>query len=49
MRIIKPAKLKSGDVIGIIAPASAPLDPSKLENGIRSIEKNGYSVDLGGR
>ncbi|GMR25232.1 MAG: LD-carboxypeptidase [Ignavibacteria bacterium] len=47
MRIIKPAKLKTGDVIGIIAPASAPVDPSKLENGIRYIEKNGYRVELG--
>ncbi len=47
MRIIKPAKLKAGDVIGIIAPASAPVDPTKLENGIRYIEKNGYRVELG--
>ncbi|MCH7965229.1 MAG: LD-carboxypeptidase [Bacteroidetes bacterium] len=47
MRIIKPAKLKTGDVVGIIAPASAPVDPTKLENGIRYIEKNGYRVELG--
>ncbi len=47
MRIIKPSKLKTGDVIGIIAPASAPVDPTKLENGIRYIEKNGYKVELG--
>ena len=47
MRIIKPAKLKTGDVIGIIAPASSPVDPTKLENGIRYIEKNGYRVELG--
>ncbi len=47
MRIIKPAKLKTGDVIGIIAPASAPVDPTKLEDGIRYIEKNGYRVELG--
>jgi len=47
MRIIKPAKLKTGDVIGIIAPASAPADPTKLENGIRYIEKNGFRVELG--
>ncbi len=47
MRIIKPAKLQTGDVVGIIAPASAPVDPTKLENGIRYIEKNGYRVELG--
>ena len=47
MKIIKPAKLKTGDVIGIIAPASAPIDPTKLENGIRYIERNGYRVELG--
>ena len=47
MRIIKNAKLKTVDVVGIIAPASAPVDPTKLENGIRYIEKNGYRVELG--
>ena len=47
MRIIKPAKLKTGDVIGIIAPASSSVDPTKLENGIRYIEKNGYRVEVG--
>jgi len=47
MKIIKPAKLKTGDVVGIIAPASAPVDPTKLENGIRYIESNGYRIELG--
>lgn len=47
MRIIKPQKLKQGSVIGIVAPASAPLDPVHLENGVRYLEKNGYKVELG--
>jgi muramoyltetrapeptide carboxypeptidase len=46
MRIIKPQKLKSGSVIGIVAPASASVDPIHLENGVRYLEKNGYRVEL---
>jgi muramoyltetrapeptide carboxypeptidase len=47
MRIIKSAKLRSKDLIGIISPASSPMDPLKLETGIRYIEKLGYRVELG--
>ena len=47
MRLIKPAKLKTGDVIGIISPASSTQDPKKIENGVQYLEKNGYRVEIG--
>lgn len=47
MRLIKPAKLKTGDVIGIISPASSSQDPKKIENGVQYLEKNGYRVEIG--
>lgn len=47
MRIIKPKKLKHGDVIGIISPASSPDDLSKINSGIEYIEKLGYRVEVG--
>lgn len=47
MRIIKPKKLKPGDVIGIISPASSPDDLSKINSGIEYLEKLGYRVEVG--
>ena len=47
MRLIKPERLNKGDVVGIIAPASSPLDPTKLDSGVNYIESLGYRVELG--
>ncbi len=47
MRVIKPKKLQKGDLIGIISPASSLEDPSKLERGVRYLEKLGYNVVVG--
>ncbi|HOI29800.1 MAG TPA: LD-carboxypeptidase [Melioribacteraceae bacterium] len=47
MRIIKPKKLKPGDVIGIISPASSPDDLSKVNRGVQYLEKLGYRVEVG--
>ena len=47
MRFIKPPRLKSGEVIGIISPASSVQDPSLLNKGVRYIENNGYRVEVG--
>ncbi len=47
MGIIKPKKLKPGDVIGIISPASTPDDLSKIDNGVKYLEKLGYRVEIG--
>ncbi len=47
MRIIKPQRLKKGDLIGIISPASSPEDFSTIESGVKYLEGLGYKVELG--
>jgi muramoyltetrapeptide carboxypeptidase len=47
MRIIKPKKLQKGDAIGIISPASSPDDLSRIESGVKYLEKIGYRVEVG--
>ena len=47
MRIIKPKRLKKGDIIGIIAPASPVWDSNKIDKSIRYFEQLGYHVELG--
>lgn len=47
MAIVKPKKLKQGDVIGIISPASSPEDLSRIERGVNYLEKLGYRVEIG--
>ena len=46
MTPIKPEKLKAGDMIGIVAPASRPTHPSALNQGVRSIENLGFRVKV---
>lgn len=48
MNILKPPKLKKGDVIKIIAPSSFPYHPlMRISMGIDYIRKIGYRVVLG--
>ena len=47
MKIIKPKKLKKNDTIGIISPGSSPDDLSKIEEGVKYLEKLGYNVEAG--
>ncbi|MEW5843490.1 MAG: LD-carboxypeptidase [Bacteroidota bacterium] len=47
MRIIKPKRLKPGDVIGIISPASSTDDITKVNRGVEYLEKLGYRVEVG--
>ena len=47
MNIIKPPRLRRGDVIGVCAPAGPILDRIKLDRGIRYLEQLGYQVHLG--
>ena len=46
MQIIKPKRLRQGDVIGICAPASPLQSHDALEKGIGYIERLGYHVHL---
>jgi muramoyltetrapeptide carboxypeptidase len=45
-RVIKPPRLRHGDVIGVIAPAS-PMKPELLEAGVRYLEGLGFRVKPG--
>lgn len=47
MRAIKPPSLRKGDLIGVVAPAGPVRSWSKLEKGIRYLEKLGYRVVTG--
>jgi muramoyltetrapeptide carboxypeptidase len=47
MKIIKPKRLKRGDVIGICAPASPPASAEKLNDGIKYIERCGFRIEVG--
>jgi muramoyltetrapeptide carboxypeptidase len=44
--VIKPNRLKVGDTVGIIAPASPP-EREKLEHGIRFLNEIGLNVKIG--
>lgn len=47
MKRIKPDRLKRGDLIGIISPASTPDDLSKIEKGVKYLESLGYRTEIG--
>src|ERR1043166_6514782 len=42
----KPVPLRSGDLIGVVAPAGA-VDESALDTGVRLLERAGFRVRLG--
>ncbi|MBN1638947.1 MAG: LD-carboxypeptidase [Ignavibacteriales bacterium] len=47
MRKVKPKRLLKGDVIGVIAPASYPANPERIEKGVKYLEGLGYRVEVG--
>ena len=47
MQTVKPPRLRRGDTIGLICPASAPSKREKIEKGATYFEKLGYRVKLG--
>lgn len=47
MEIIKPPRLRKGDLIGLIAPASPPSSQEKIDKGVRYLEQLGYNVKIG--
>ncbi len=40
----KPARLRHGDTLGVIAPASAPPNPANIDLGLAAVEKLGFKV-----
>jgi muramoyltetrapeptide carboxypeptidase len=43
----KPSRLRDGDTIGIVAPASAPPDPASIDGAVTVLENLGFKVRLG--
>lgn len=47
MKTLKPPRLRKGDLIGIVSPASTPATQEKVDNGVRYLEGLGYRVKIG--
>jgi muramoyltetrapeptide carboxypeptidase len=47
MKTLKPPRLRKGDVIGIVSPASTPSAQEKVDKGVRYLEGLGYRVKIG--
>jgi muramoyltetrapeptide carboxypeptidase len=47
MQTLKPPRLKSGDLIALVSPASAPNPREKIDASVRYLEKLGYRVKVG--
>jgi muramoyltetrapeptide carboxypeptidase len=47
MTILKPSRLRKGDLIGLVSPASTIADPSRIEKGVKYLEALGYHVTVG--
>jgi muramoyltetrapeptide carboxypeptidase len=47
MAVIKPPRLRKGDLIALISPASAPSSHEKIEKGVQYLESLGYRVRVG--
>lgn len=45
-RLTKPERLQPGDVVGIIAPASAPPDPKAVDRVVGQVERLGFKPKL---
>ena len=39
---IKPRRLKQGDILGVIAPASAPANPANIDLGLEALKRLGF-------
>lgn len=48
MKTTYPARLKKGDCIGIVSPASPIADAGRIEAGVRYLESLGYRTVVGG-
>jgi len=46
-KIIKPPRLKKGDTVGLIAPASCVFEPATIREGRETLESLGYKVKTG--
>ena len=47
MKILRPQKLKKGDLFGVVSPAGPVADQSRIERGVRYLEAEGFRVVIG--
>ena len=47
MKTLKPPRLRGGDLIGIVSPASTPATQEKVDKGVHYLEGLGYRVKIG--
>lgn len=47
MKTLKPPRLRKGDLVGIVSPASTPSAQEKVDKGVRYLEGLGYRVKIG--
>jgi muramoyltetrapeptide carboxypeptidase len=45
--LLKPSRLRPGETIGLICPASAPVSADRIAAGVRYLEARGYRVRVG--
>lgn len=45
--VIKPPRLKPGDTVGLIAPASAPFESATIREGVETLQSLGFKVKAG--
>lgn len=45
--LLRPPRLRKGDLIGVVAPSSPQRDDARLQAGIAYLESQGYEVKLG--
>src|SRR5690242_19569896 len=43
---IKPRRLNFGDIVGIVAPASAPPDPNSIDAAVETLRRLGFRPKL---
>jgi muramoyltetrapeptide carboxypeptidase len=46
MKPLKPRRLRAGDLIGLVSPASPIADPTRIDKGVRYLESLGYRVEV---
>jgi muramoyltetrapeptide carboxypeptidase len=46
-KLLKPERLRKGDVIGLVSPASSPTPREKIQQSVQYLEGLGYRVKLG--
>lgn len=46
MKPLKPPRLRAGDLIGLVSPASPIADPSRIDKGVRYLESLGYRTEV---